>query len=67
MARLAPPAATKAHVDAELRLQAVERDLNRIGADIIRAPRGSAERARLDREYDSLQQERAQLQSALGR
>jgi len=67
LARLAPPAAAKAHIDAELRLQAVERDLNRIGADSIRAPRGSAERARLDRDYDSLQQERAQLQATLGR
>jgi hypothetical protein len=65
LARTAPPDKVRRRVEAGLRLRAVERELNEVGLAAIWTMRGS-DHTRLQKRYDALQVERAQLQDELG-
>ncbi len=66
IARLAPTGKAQERVEAELRLQAVEQQLTQVALQSLRAVRGSSESARLDQQYQSLQEERERLRAQLG-
>ena len=66
MARLAPSGNVGTRIDDELRLQAVERELNEVARAGLRAMRGTTQRVESDRRYDELQQERTTLRQRLG-
>ena len=64
--RLAPAGEAANRIESELRLRAVEAELNQVALESLRSPRGSSQRAESDRRYDQLQVERAALQQKLG-
>ena len=58
--------ASPERVEAEVRLQAIEKRLNQVAMDIIKAVPYSSRKAELQREYDALQAERSELQRRRG-
>ena len=66
MGRLAPSGNAATRIADELRLQSVERELNDVALEGLRAMRGTTQRIALDRRYDELQRERTALQQRLG-
>jgi hypothetical protein len=64
--RLAPSDSAGERISMEVRLGEVEQELNQVALKSLRAVPGSADQIKYDRLYDELQQERQQLQHALG-
>jgi hypothetical protein len=64
--RLAPTGADASRIDDELRLEAVDQELNDVALKELRAITDSSQKAELGRRYDELQRERKALQQRLG-
>jgi len=63
---LAPTGQALERIQAETRLRAVEQEINAVALQELRTYPGSAERARLEQQYDTLQEERTRLRAQLG-
>lgn len=64
--RVAPPAAARAKVDAQLRLDQVKNELNEAALESLRLPYGSSQKRDAEARYNALQRERAALLETLG-